>query len=159
MATERLQNQVTELEKELGFTSCVDYCILDMDYYIRKLPIVKGLLRSQKRIVIVQIQLMQELDVLKKGEQKTSVQARSANSYLEQRFKYLSPFLIGQKSGQEIAPIQEDIFVPQAYESVLKCCLWAEKFAISKNGTFTLFTENQELKSLAESFGLKVSAI
>ena len=156
-AAQRLKTQVETLETEMGSFKHLDHTIylLDLDCFLFHLHVVKKFLMSKSCSIVVCIEVIQALDIMKK-ENIHAVQAREAIRYLEQRFKYPSPFLIGQKPDETAScwsseGVFEGITIPNSLQKILKACLFFQNQSVQRicGDGFYLVTDTLELKETA----------
>lgn len=160
LAAELLKDQIMNLEIKQGIAQKTHpIVLLDVDCFLYRLKQVKNLLQSKTSIILVSLYVMNQLDALKKGQDKVNISAREANRYLEQRFKYPSSFLIGQTPKQELQPIDPSIFIPSTYREIITCSLYYQNRCRSFEQAFTIITSNEELKNLAMSLKIDVYTI
>jgi PIN domain len=157
LATERLKEQVMNLEIQQGIVQRSHPVVLpDADCYLYKLKQVKNLIQSQTCIVVVSLDVIRQLDVLKKGQDKVNISAREANRYLEQRFKFPSPFLVGQKPNEELQPADASIFIPSTYKSIVSCAAFYSQATQQK---VTIITDSEHLKGIARSLNMNACSL
>jgi hypothetical protein len=153
LATELLKDQVMNLEIKKGIMQkTYPIVLLDTDCFLYKLKQVKSLIQSQSTIILVSLSVINQLDIMKKGQEKLNISAREANRYLDQRFKYPSPFIVGQKPNQELQPPDQTIFIPESYRGIIRCALFYQKHALESNQPFAIISDNDELKGLSSYF-------
>lgn len=151
LASELLKDQIMTLEIEQGIMQKGHpIVILDTNCYLFQLKQVKNLIQSQTSIILVTLSVLTQLDLLKKGNEPVNIQAREANRYLEQRFKYPSPFLVGQKPNEESQPV-ESVFIPSSYRGIVSCALY---YSQKMKERVAVITESDELRGIGESLGM-----
>lgn len=94
------------------------------------------------------------LDRNKSGTEPRNIKTRETIRYLEQRFKYPSPYIVGQKSDETMLYTNSNVYIPGTYVKFLGCCLYFHRQL--KNQKVFLVTDNDELRMLAEGFGMYV---
>ncbi|KAJ3015873.1 UNVERIFIED_CONTAM: hypothetical protein HDU68_012529 [Siphonaria sp. JEL0065] len=156
LALQLLKTQVSTLETNLASSSrtpTITTYIPDASIYTNHLPLIKTLLiprhgkefidqqlhNAQERRLLVPMDIVHQLDNLKKGSGGIHARAREATRYLEQRFRYGSDSLVSQQSGQTIKDTQyvaledeerEDGYCttpPKYLRSFIGCCLYFQK--------------------------------
>ncbi|KAI8906302.1 hypothetical protein EDD86DRAFT_219709 [Gorgonomyces haynaldii] len=153
MAAQRLKAEISRLEEETGSEKPPEILLLlDASCFVNHLQEIKQLLMAKKCCFLVCQQVMQELDQLKKGTFAINREAREANRYLEQRFKYPSVYLKGQLPHEQSDPHESNVFIPTIHRSILMCA----SYFMTLDQEFCLVTENAELKSLAQSLSIPV---
>ncbi|KAJ3306947.1 hypothetical protein HDV03_003272 [Kappamyces sp. JEL0829] len=126
LAAERLKSQVAALETKLGSFMHLDHPVYlpDTNCFLFSLPLVKSWLMTRSCTIVVSVEVIRSLDIVKKSGHAYSNQAREAIRYLEQRFKYTSPYLVGQKSEEAICPwaadgsLENGGYVPYTYQTL-----------------------------------------
>ncbi|KAI8847217.1 hypothetical protein BC829DRAFT_250720 [Chytridium lagenaria] len=161
LAVEFLKNQIgsleTSLQKMKGVT--VPILIPDAGCYIHNLRFIKTLLMSRSAILIIPQDVMHGLDKMKKGNDLINVRAREAIRYLEQRFKYRSPYLRAQQDEEE-----GDVDVGRAFRDFLRCCVYyrdrvAPRPVDEEDVTMAVVTEDMGLREVAEGAGIVVRSL
>ena len=151
LAEQRLQDQVSKMELKLGEFKHLKqpvFC-LDSELYITHLGKVRSCLMSQSCTILVSMHSIQTLDKLKKGGDPRNVNAREAIRYLEQRFQYPTPYLVGQRP-EDVKSVS--VNASRGYQSVLECCLFFMEDLKNTDCAFSLVTDHQELIDLAARF-------
>lgn len=83
-------------------------------------------------------------------------QAREVIRYLEQRFRYPSPYLCGEMPEQETRASRQDLEIPQMYSSILGACETFKGMSDQRDeGKFYLVCDNEELTDLANKLGFE----
>ncbi|KAJ3000967.1 hypothetical protein HDV02_000036 [Globomyces sp. JEL0801] len=162
MASERLKDEIITLETQLGGFQHLDVMVyvLDTDCMIFRLNTVKSWLMSRKCVLVIPLDVIQSLDRLKKGTEKINTQARDAIRYLEDRFKFPSPYLIGQKPEETKEVWNPDgsyagQYIPRNYQSILGCLLYFQKISNEREaGGFAFVTDNQELCDITKELNI-----
>ena len=167
LATQRLKSQVEDLETKQGSFKHLDHPIylLDLDCFLFHLHVVKRYLMAKSSSIIVCLEVIQMLDVLKKGHIH-AIQAREAIRYLEQRFKYPSPWLIGQKPEERAVCWEPDgtfqgAIIPAPLQRILGACLFFQSQSVQRirGGDFYLITDHEELHDMALHLSVPVMSI
>ncbi|TPX63158.1 hypothetical protein SpCBS45565_g06822 [Spizellomyces sp. 'palustris'] len=173
LATERLKDQVSTLEQninKLKELSC-PMILIDTNGYVNHLGFVKKWLASRKSIVIVPMDVIDNLDRLKKGTEKINAKAREAIRYLEQRFRYRSEYLRGQQDEERIALWDREGtlpnsagFVPKHMRSILACALYYQTRVAPQpldetDVPFALVTDDTALTEVACGVGVVVRGV
>ncbi|KAJ3318335.1 hypothetical protein HDV06_000568 [Boothiomyces sp. JEL0866] len=165
LATEKLKEEVKTLERQQGNFSDLNLpvFVLDVNCFLTIMNTIKSWLMSKSCIIIVPYDVIQSLDSLKNGEEKINYRARDAIRYLEQRLRYPSIHLIGQKPEEEYSInelMSETIFIPQTYQSILQCCQYFKSKSDERaDGDFALVTANPELTMIARDLQFPVIAM
>ncbi|KAI8819308.1 uncharacterized protein EV422DRAFT_598628 [Fimicolochytrium jonesii] len=147
LATERLKHQVTTLEENLNEMkqTSLPVVIFDTGVYVQLTNAVKRWVTGGKCVVVVPRSVIDNLDYLKKGADKENARAREAIRFLEQRFRYRSPFLRSQQEHEQIVPwnvktgyietrakrgmvVDQDapkgVFIPKTARGLMACLHW-----------------------------------
>ncbi|KAJ8327325.1 hypothetical protein QVD99_008124 [Batrachochytrium dendrobatidis] len=181
LASERLKDQVQSLQLKADRESSKAYpfAVLDAHALIDALPAIKFCLMKQTCVIAIPIDVIHDLDQFKTGTNTINVRARECIRYLEQRFKYRSPFLVGQQAGEAIEPTQraavhaEDallktnssaVFVPETYKGIMTYCLFVRArvktaWSFGKIGDFMLVTDDSSRMDVARSLGISCLSV
>ncbi|KAJ1328516.1 hypothetical protein BSLG_010248 [Batrachochytrium salamandrivorans] len=180
LASERLRDQVNSLqqkaEKELEKLYTV--AVLDAEALISDLSAIKLCLMQRSCAIAIQMDVIQDLDKLKTGSTAINARARDCIRYLEQRFKYRSPFLLGQQPGEVSDQLQlskaasstrkdrSDLggsdtaaFVPDAYKGLISYCLYVKTNLktipnVGRVADLVFVSNNSSKMSVVMSFGI-----
>ncbi|KAI8995163.1 hypothetical protein BC832DRAFT_596061 [Gaertneriomyces semiglobifer] len=146
LATERLRDQVLNLEKQVAKQHELPIVMADTDSWIWQMSKVKTWLMSRNCVIIIPLKVIDDLDRLKKGNEGINARAREAIRYLEQRFHYRSPFLRAQQPSEFLAPEEipwdrrgylknklysqsedSDATIPKHARAILSCALYFQR--------------------------------
>ncbi|ORY41840.1 hypothetical protein BCR33DRAFT_767238 [Rhizoclosmatium globosum] len=165
LAVELLKTQISTLESSLSSSSApttITY-IPDASIYTSHLPLVKTLLiprrgrnESGKIRLLVPLDVVHQLDILKKGSSGVNARAREATRYLEQRFKFGTDLLVSQQQGETVKDVsytevwESDLYTtpPRALKSFIGCCMYFQRKGIK---------EEQDRVSRMQELGVEVT--
>lgn len=167
LATERLKEQVSTLETRYG--SFMDFShpvfLVETSVILRLNLLKSWLMKRCCTIIVCQdgkfygylFVVIRNLDFLKKGGNVVSQQARESIRYLEQRFRYPSPYLYGEMPEQETRASRPDLEIPTMFSSILGACETFKGISDQRDGDgkFYLVSDNEELAELAQKLGFE----
>ncbi|KAJ3342828.1 hypothetical protein HDU93_000958 [Gonapodya sp. JEL0774] len=143
LATERLRDQVDQLEKAIANEPAL--AVLATDVFVNRMPLIRRWVASGKVVMVLSMAVIDDLDVLKKGNEKENAHAREAIRFIEQRqvllrsghakaalrsqkvfeSKTLDWKLVESGRGVFVNAAGEEIkTVPKSYRSILACSAW-----------------------------------
>lgn len=90
---------------------------------------------------------------MKRGTTSTSIKTREANRYLEQRFRYRSPYLAGQQLGEAIKLQESEQWNSNpSFIEIAGCCRYFQERFPTRN--CAIVTDDEQLQSCAKSFNV-----
>ncbi|TPX54472.1 hypothetical protein PhCBS80983_g05917 [Powellomyces hirtus] len=173
LATERLKDQVTTLEQNITKLKeqALPMVVFDAECYVRATSLVKKWITGGRCMVIVPLDVIDQLDYMKKGTEKHNAKAREAIRFLEQRFRYKSPFLRAQKDDEvavswnrHVGQLTDNsVVVPKHMRSMVACLDWyrnnvAPAPTDENDVTFALVSEDDILTQVASAYGAAIGS-
>ncbi|KAI8590705.1 hypothetical protein BDZ88DRAFT_84347 [Geranomyces variabilis] len=176
LATERLKDQVTALEHGLATlkrrTRRPLTVAFDAGCYVSATARVRRWICGGQCAVVVPLAVIDDLDALKKGSAEKNARAREAIRFLEQRFRYRSPYLRAQAGNETSVPWNEHtaevgstgVIVPREIMALIACLDWyrneERRQALAKGEGedgdfgFVFVTEDAEVGEVAAAAGI-----
>ncbi|KAJ3166223.1 hypothetical protein HDU88_003446 [Geranomyces variabilis] len=176
LATERLKDQVTALEHGLATlkrrTRRPLTVAFDAGCYVSATARVRRWICGGQCAVVVPLAVIDDLDALKKGSAEKNARAREAIRFLEQRFRYRSPYLRAQAGNETSVPWNEHtaevgstgVIVPREIMALIACLDWynneerrravAEGEGEDGDSGFVFVTEDAEVGEVAAAAGI-----
>ncbi|KAJ3008419.1 hypothetical protein HKX48_008548 [Thoreauomyces humboldtii] len=100
LATELLRSQVSTLQSHLTRLDALQQrlptCVLPASVYVDHTPRVRRWIGSGRCVVVLPLEVIDHLDLLKKGNERRNARAREVMRFLDQRFRFRSRFLVAQ---------------------------------------------------------------
>ncbi|KAI9097088.1 hypothetical protein DFS34DRAFT_650459 [Phlyctochytrium arcticum] len=168
LATERLKDQVSTLEKRIIQMKEISRPMIlpDADCFVNNLGLIKKWLVTRACIIIVSLDVIDDLDRLKKGTEKQNARARETIRYLEQRFRYRSEYLKAQQTEERTIAWDRhgqienrSTVVNRNHREFLACALYYQSNVApqpldGRHRPFSVLSDSEELLSACSELGI-----